>query len=86
MSAEPPEPTELIYLPGSSWAPVLVAAGVVLALAGAFIGWAFSVIGGLILLAGLRSWWKQGDDEISRMRREQQPDTAVIPAAPIRHR
>jgi len=86
MSVEPREPTELIYLPGSSWAPVLVAAGVAIAVAGAFTGWAFSVIGGLIVLAGLRSWWKQGDDEISSMRREQQADTAVIPAASIRRR
>ncbi len=86
MSSEPPEPTELIYLPGSSWAPILIAAGVALAAAGVFTGWAFSVIGGLIVLGGLRSWWKQGDDEISRMRREQQTDTAVIPATPIRRR
>ena len=86
MSAEPPEPTELIYPPGSSWAPILIAAGVALAAAGVFMGWAFSVIGGLIVLGGLRSWWKQGDDEISRMRREQQTDTAVIPATPIRQR
>jgi hypothetical protein len=77
---DPPEPSELIYVPGDSWAPILVAAGLALALAGAFNGWAISAIGGLILLAGLRSWWVQGEDEISDMRREQRTDTAVIPA------
>ena len=44
------------------------------------------LIGGLILLGGLRSWWKQSDDEISHMRREQRTSTAVIPAEPIRRR
>ena len=29
MSAEPPEPTELIYPPGSSWAPILIAVGAI---------------------------------------------------------
>jgi hypothetical protein len=70
---ESAEPSELIYVPSNSWAPVIVAAGVALLLVGVFI-----------LLLGLRSWWRLADDEISRMRREQQTDTAVIPAEPIR--
>jgi hypothetical protein len=86
MSAKPPEPTELIYLPTGSWAPVLVAAGVTLVAVGVFNGWVFSAIGALILLAGMRSWWKRSDDEISSMRREQRTETAVIPAEPIRRR
>ncbi|MBK5117391.1 MAG: hypothetical protein JJE23_10800 [Thermoleophilia bacterium] len=84
MSPEVPEPTELIYLEGESWAPVLIAGGLAIALTGIFVTWAFSVIGAVIVLAGIRSWWKQGDDEISRMRLEQRTDTAVIPAQPIR--
>ena len=79
-----PEPTELIYVPGPSWAPPIVAAGVAIAVAGAFTAWFWSAIGLFILLLGLRSWWRQSDDEISRMRREQTLDTAVIPAEPIR--
>ena len=84
MSPQTPEPTELIYLEGESWAPVLIAGGLAIALAAIIITWAFSVIGAVIVLAGMRSWWKQGDDEISRMRLEQRTDTAVIPAQPIR--
>ncbi len=30
MSEQTPEPTELIYVPGDSWAPVLIAAGLAL--------------------------------------------------------
>ena len=78
-----PEPSELIYSPGDSWAPILIAAGLALAVVGAFNGWAISAIGGLIVLAGLRAWWRRGEDEISTMRREQRTDTAVIPAEPV---
>ena len=44
------------------------------------------VIGGFILLLSARSWWKLANDEISRMRRDQPTDTAVIPAEPVRRR
>jgi cytochrome c oxidase subunit I+III len=79
-----PEPTELIYVPGPSWAPPIIATGLAIVLAGTFTAWFWSVIGAFILLLGLRSWWQQSDDEVSRMRRHQSVDTAVIPAEPIR--
>lgn len=79
-----PEPTELIYVPGPSWAPAVVAGGLAIVVAGTFTAWFWSVIGAFILLLGARSWWRQTDDEIGRMRREQITDTAVIPAEPIR--
>jgi hypothetical protein len=63
---------------------VIVAAGVTLILVGFFKGWFIILVGVFILLLGLRSWWRLADDEISRMRREQRTDTAVIPAEPIR--
>ena len=82
-----PEPSELIYQPRPSWAPILVAAGIALLAAGTWMGWILWVIGGIIVLLGARSWWKTADDEVSRMRREQRTDTAVIPAEPVlRHR
>jgi hypothetical protein len=84
MADRVPEPTELIYAPDDSWAPILVAAGVAIAVAGAFSGWPWVAIGALLAIAGARAWWRHGDDEISRMRREQELGTAVIPAEPIR--
>ena len=81
---ESTEPTELIYVPNPSWAPIIVAAGVALLLAGTFMGWFLWLLGVFLLLLGLRSWWRLSSDEISRMRREQHTDTAVIPAEPVR--
>lgn len=86
MSNHVPEPTELIYLPGESWAPALVAAGIAIAIAAAFTAWWWAVIGLFVALLGVRSWWRQSEDEISRMRREQEIGTAVIPAEPIRRK
>jgi hypothetical protein len=83
---ETAEPTELVYVPNNSWAPVLVAAGITLILIGFFKGWSLWVAGAFILLLGLRSWWKLSNDEIEGMRREQRSDTAVIPAEPVRRR
>ena len=84
MSDKVPEPTELIYLPGDSWAPVLVAAGVAVAIASVFTAWWWGVIALIVVLVGLVAWWRRSDDEISRMRREQDLGTAVLPAEPIR--
>jgi uncharacterized protein (DUF58 family) len=78
------EPTELIYLPGSSPAPIVVAIGVTLFCLGFFMGWFLYLLGALFFLVGLGAWWKRSNDEISRMRREQDIDTAVIPAKPIK--
>ncbi|HET6830954.1 MAG TPA: hypothetical protein VFH44_06335 [Solirubrobacterales bacterium] len=83
---ESTEPSELIYVPSNSWAPVILAAGIALILVGMFKGWSLWVIGLLVLLLGLRSWWRLADDEIAGMRREQRRDTAVIPAEPVRRR
>ena len=80
---ESTEPSELIYVPSNSWAPIIVAAGLALLLVGLFKGWFIILVGVFILLLGLRSWWRLSNDEISRMRREQQTDTAVIPAEPF---
>ena len=83
---ETAEPTELVYVPNNSWAPVLVAAGITLILVGFFKGWFLWAVGAFILLLGLRAWWHLSNDEIAGMRREQRSDTAVIPAEPVRRR
>lgn len=86
MSAAPTntEPTELIYAPTPSWAPLLVAAGIALLIAGSFKGWFLWLIGAFVLFMGIRAWWRLANDEISHMRRTQRTETAVIPAEPIR--
>ena len=84
MSDRVPEPTELIYTPNDSWAPLLIAVGTAVLLAAAFVTWWYGVFGAALLIAGLVSWWRSGDDEISSMRRDQETGTAVIPAEPIR--
>ncbi len=83
---ETSEPTELVYVPNNSWAPVIVAAGITFILIGMFKGWFLWVVGAFILFLGLRAWWHLSDDEISGMRREQRSDTAVIPAEAVRRR
>ena len=48
---ETAEPTELVYVPNNSWAPVLVAAGITLILIGFFKGWSLWVAGACFLVA-----------------------------------
>ena len=81
---ETAEPTELVYVPNNSWAPIIIAAGITFILVGFFKGWSLWIIGAFLLLLGLRSWWHISNDEIEGMRREQRSDTAVIPAQPVR--
>jgi hypothetical protein len=80
------EPTELIYVPNPSWAPILVAAAIALIVAGTFMGWFLWLLGAVVLFLGVRAWGKLSGDEISRMRRSQRTDTAVIPAESIQKR
>jgi hypothetical protein len=82
----PTEPTELIYVPNPSWAPIIVAAAVALLLAGTFMGWFLWLVGAVLLFLGVRAWFTLSSDEISRMRRSQATDTAVIPAESIQRR
>ena len=82
--AQPPEPTELVYLPEPSWLPVLAAAGLAMVLAGLFIGWVVMVIGALFLLPALWAWIGRTRESFARLPRRQRPVTAVLPAAPPR--
>jgi hypothetical protein len=45
MSGPTPEPSELIYAPGNSWAPAILALGLVLLILGSFTVWWWSAIG-----------------------------------------
>ncbi len=81
---ELPEPTELVYVPRASWAPVLMSAGVVGVGVGLFAGWPYAVVGAVFALASLRSWLRKSGEEISRLPRRQRLTSAVLPAVPLR--
>jgi hypothetical protein len=76
---QPPEPTELIYLPGPSPHPALIAAGIAFAVVGLFAWWPYSVAGGLIAIVSMIAWIRANRAEIASMPNEQATDTAPIP-------
>jgi len=79
-----PEPTELVYVPEPSWAPVLVAAGLTCVLVGIFAGWVWTVAGAVLGLLALRSWIKHVSDDTRRLPRKQGTSLASLPATPMR--
>ena len=74
-----PEPTESIYLPKPTVLPALVAFGLAAVVVGLYSWWPYSVIGGAIAIVSLIAWLRSNRDEIARMPRRQQTDTAPIP-------
>jgi hypothetical protein len=83
---EPPQPTELIYLPRPSWIPMLTAVGLVLVVVGLMAGLVYLLVGALIAVPVISSWIAQIRKAFSRLPREQRPATAVLPALPPRSR
>jgi hypothetical protein len=79
-----PAPTELVYVPGPSWAPVLMAGSLAGVAVGLFAGWPYAVVGGIVALAALRSWIRASGEATARLPRAQRPTSAVLPAAPMR--
>ena len=81
---QPPEPSELVYVPRPSWLPVHTAAGLAGLLVGLFAGVPYAVAGAILLLAALRAWVRKTGDEVACLPREQRLSTAVLPAVPLR--
>jgi len=81
---QPPQPSELVYVPAPSWLPVLTAAGLTGVLVGLFAGLPYAVAGAIVLLASLRAWLRDTGDQIARLPRQQHPTSAVLPAVPLR--
>jgi uncharacterized membrane protein YdjX (TVP38/TMEM64 family) len=79
-----PEPSELVYVPGPSWMPVLAAVGLAGVLVGLFAGWPYAVAGALLGLAALWRWVRRTGDEVGRLPVEQRVSAAVLPAIPLR--
>ena len=81
-----PEPTELIYLPEPSWAPIFAAAGLAALAADIFTTWVYSVVGAVVFLVAMKAWIGEIDARLARLPRRQRLTTAKIPAEPLRRR
>lgn len=81
---EVPQATELIQLPAPSFAPVITAAGVTLALVGAFAGLPYFLVGLVVAVAGLRGWINVSKAEYDLLPRSQEVESAVVPPVPVR--
>jgi hypothetical protein len=79
-----PQPTELVYVPGPTWAPVLAGAGLAIVGIGLFAGWVYAAVGGVITVVALWAWIRSSATDIGRLPREQRVSTAVLPAVPLR--
>lgn len=85
---EIPEPGEMVYAAQPSWAPAFLAFGIAFAACGLFIefmlpGWCYSVIGGIVALAALRSMARGARDDYYRLPRRQRVRGAVLPVEQI---
>ena len=84
------EPSELVYVPGSSWGPALFALGAMLIVNGIygegflFRGWVYMIVGAIIALAALRSMITGGVRDFYTRPRRQAESTAVLPAGSLR--
>jgi hypothetical protein len=82
------QPTELVYVPGASWAPVLAAAGLAIVGIALFAGGFYFIVGlvagGVLFLASLWGWIRGAANDIGRLPRQQRLSTAVLPAVPLR--
>jgi hypothetical protein len=78
------QPTEFVYVPGPSWAPVLAAGGLAVVAIGLFTGFVYAAVGGVIALASLWAWVRGAGRDIGRLPRQQRVSTAVLPAVPLR--
>jgi hypothetical protein len=78
------QPTELVYVPSPSWAPVLAGVGLAIVGIGLFGGWVYAAAGGVIALAALWAWIRAASGDFERLPRRQRMSTAVLPAVPLR--
>ena len=62
-----PPPSEAVHLPGPSFLPVIVAAGVTIALVGVVIGWVVCGIGVVVALVGTIRWIRETREEIAEL-------------------
>ena len=84
-SAQIVEPTETIQLPAPSWAPAMLAFGILGLLAGTFATgfifpvWSYAVVGAIFTFFALRSFAKKGRRSFYSLPREQDDIRAELP-------
>ena len=62
-----PSATEQVHLPGPSYLPVVVAAGVALALVGVVVSVVLTVLGVLITVVAIVRWTRETREDISEL-------------------
>jgi len=83
-----PEPGEQVYQQAPSWAPIVFAFGLALALCSIFISfmlpnWAYAIAGLLVALFALRSMAKDATRNYFKLPRKQHVRGAVLPVEKI---
>jgi hypothetical protein len=84
-----PEPGEMIYRPRPSWAPVVLAFALALAICGIFAegfmfrGWVYSIAGIVVALFAFRGMVREAIREYYRRPRKQRGRSAVLPVETI---
>jgi len=63
----PPPPSEDIHLPGPSYLPIVVAAGITVALVGIVWNWAAFAIGMIVLLVAVALWVRKAREEMAEL-------------------
>jgi hypothetical protein len=74
-----PEPTELVYAPAPSWAPLFTAVGAAALAVGAFTNFFYGLVGAIILVIAAVHWFRDAEREVERLPRHQRVTSAVIP-------
>lgn len=84
-----PEPGEVVYRPGSSWAPAIFAFAVALTVCGVFAqgfmfrGWVYSIMGAVVALFAFRSMVRDSIRSYYKLPRKQHARGAVLPVEQI---
>jgi Flp pilus assembly protein TadB len=67
MAREVPPAGESVHLPGPTYLPVIVAAGVTMIVAGVVVQWLISVAGAVITLIAVIRWVRETREEIGEL-------------------
>lgn len=78
------QPSELVYIPGPSWYPALLAAGLAGVLVSLFVWWPYGALGAVVALVALRAMIKEAREDFDRLPRNQRITTGAIPAVPLK--